>query len=146
MIRTLRAVVAVLLLGAAVLPSVAVEVHRVQDVDWVSGGVGTDEREEMVRALPDHNLKLLTAAEKSGAFLSAVQTVVRNAGGRAVLETSLDGPWLLSRLPPGRYELVATYGGRSQTRGFTVPATGRREIFLYWAAPEVEMLPKAVAP
>jgi hypothetical protein len=146
MIRTLRAVVAVLLLGAAVMPSVAVEVHRVQDVDWVSGGVGTEEREEMVRALPDHNLKLLTAAEKSGVFLSAVQIVVRDASGRAVLETSLDGPWLLSRLTPGRYELVATHGGRSQTRGFTVPATGRREIFLYWAVPEVEMLPKGVAP
>ena len=143
--RTLRAVLAALVLGAAVLPSVAVEVRRDRDVYWVSGGVGIDEREEMIMALPDHNLKVLTAADKSGAFLSAVQVVVRDAAGRTVLETSLDGPWLLARLPPGRYELVATYDGRSQTPTFTVPASGRREIFLYWAAPGVETLPKGVA-
>jgi hypothetical protein len=145
MMRTLRAVLGALVLGAAVLPSVAVEVRRDRDVYWVSGGVGIDEREEMVMALPDHNLKVLTAADKSGAFLSAVQVVVRDAAGRTALETSLDGPWLLARLPPGRYELVATYDGRSQTRTFTVPASGRREIFLYWAAPGVETRPKGVA-
>jgi hypothetical protein len=136
--------VAWLLLATAVLPSVALEVQRAQDAYWVSGGVSADERDEMVLALPDHNLKVLTAAEKSGAFLAAAQVVVRDAGGRTVFETSLDGPWLLARLPPGRYELVATVGGKSQTRTFTVPASGRREIFLYWAAPEVETLPKGV--
>ena len=140
MMRTL----AWLLLATAVLPAVALEVQRAQDAYWVSGGVSADERDEMVVALPDHNLKVLTAAERSGAFLAAAQVVVRDAAGRTVFETSLDGPWLLGRLPPGRYELVATVGGKSQTRTFTVPASGRREIFLYWAAPDVGTLPKGV--
>jgi hypothetical protein len=135
-------IVACLLLAGAVLPSVALEVQRVQDVYWVSGGVSADERDEMVMALPDHNLKVLTAAEGSGAFLAAAQVVVRDAGGRTLFETSLDGPWLLARLPPGSYQLVATLAGKSQTRTFTVPARGRREIFLYWAAPGVETLPR----
>jgi hypothetical protein len=146
MMRILRALAVALLLGAAVRPSVALEVHRDRDVYWVSGAVGTDEQGEMIMALPDHNLKVVTAAEKSGAFLAAVQVVLRDAGGWAVLETSLDGPWLFARLPPGRYELIATYVGRSQTRSFTVPATGRREIVLYWAAPDLETLPKGLAP
>jgi len=137
-------IVAWLLLATAVLPSAALEVERAQDAYWVSGGVSADERDEMIMALPDHNLKVLTAAEKSGAFLAAAQVVLRDAGGRTVLETSLDGPLLLARLPPGRYELVATVGGKSQTRTFAVPASGRREIFLYWAAPDVETLPKGV--
>jgi Carboxypeptidase regulatory-like domain len=135
-------ILAWLLLVAAVLPSVALEVRRAQDAYWVSGGVSADERDEMIMALPDHNLKVLTAAEKSGAFLAGAQVVVRDAGGRTVFETSLDGPWLLARLPPGNYQLIATLGGKSQTRTFTVPAGGRREIFLYWAAPEVETLPR----
>ena len=137
-------IVAWLLLATAALPAVALEVQRAQDAYWVSGGVSADERDEMVMVLPDYNLKVLTAAEKSGAFLAAAQVVVRDAAGRTVFETSLDGPWLLARLPPGRYELVATVGGKSQTRTFTVPTSGRREIFLYWAAPEVETLPKGV--
>jgi hypothetical protein len=141
--RTLRAALAALVVAwAVVAPSAALEVRRAQDVQWVSGGVGADEREEMIMTLPDHNLKLLTAAEASGAFLAAAQVVVRDAGGRVVFETSLDGPWLFARLPPGRYTLAATWGGRSQSRSFTVPATGRREVFLYWAAPEVELLPQ----
>jgi hypothetical protein len=113
-------------------------------VSWVSGGVSADERDEMILALPDHNLKVLTAAEKSGAFLAGAQVVVRDAGGRTVFETTLEGPWLLARLPPGNYQLIATLGGKSQTRAFTAPAGGRREIFLYWAAPEVETLPRGV--
>ena len=97
----------------------------------------------MIMALPDHNLKVLTAAEKSGAFLAGAQVVVRDAGGRPVFETTLDGPWLLARLPPGNYQLIATLGGKSQTRTFTVPASGRREIFLYWAAPRSRRCPRA---
>lgn len=146
MTRIFSAVAAALLAGAAVLPAVAVEVHRDRDVYWVSGGVGADERDEMVMALPDHNLKVLTAAEKSGAFLSSVEVVVRDAGGRPVFTTSLDGPWLLAKLPPGDYALVATYAGRPEIRTFTVPATGRREIFLYWSAPGIETLPRGAAP
>jgi len=144
-LRTSAAVVALLLLAAAAPSSMAVEVRRAGDAYWVSGGIGAEERDDMIMALPDHNLKLLTAAERSGGYLAAVQVLVREAGGRTVFETSLDGPWLLARLPPGRYELVATYGGRSQTRSFTVPASGRREIFLYWVAPDVEMLPRGGA-
>jgi hypothetical protein len=142
MLPILRAALAALLFATGTLPSAALEVRRTQDVQWVSGGVGADERAEMIMALPDHNLKLLTAAEASGAFIAAAQVVVREPGGRVVFETPLDGPWLFARLPPGRYELTATWGGRSQSRSVTVPATGRREVFLYWAAPGVESLPK----
>ena len=142
--RLLHTLLAALLAGGAVLSAAALEVRRDGGAQWVSGGVGTDEREEMVMALPDHNLKVLTAAEGSGAFLAAVRVVVRAAGGWTVFETTLEGPWLLARLPPGRYDLVATWGGRSQARSFTIPPTGRRELFLYWTAPDVETLPKGV--
>ena len=119
----------------------ALDVRRAGDAYWVSGGVGADERDEMVLTLPDYNLKILTAAEQSGAFLSAVEATVRDAQGRIVLETSLDGPWLLARLQPGRYEVTATRDGKSQTRSVTIPPVGRRELFLYWPAPGIETLP-----
>jgi hypothetical protein len=68
--------------------------------------------------------------------------VVRDAAGRVVFETELAGPFLLARLAPGKYELQATYGGKAQKRTLTIPASGRRELFLYWAVPDVETLPK----
>jgi hypothetical protein len=116
----------------------AVEVSAAGDARWISGGVSQEERLDMLMLLPDYNLRVLTAAEKSGEYLADARVVVRDATGGVVLETVLDGPFLLANLPPGKYELRATYGGKSQVRTITIPASGRREVFLYWAVPDGE--------
>ncbi|HLB15758.1 MAG TPA: hypothetical protein VJM14_12570 [Burkholderiales bacterium] len=131
---------------AAAGPVYALEVRGGDDARWVSGGIGEDERVDMLMLLPDYNLRVLTAAEKSGAYLAGAEVVVRDAAGRVVFETELAGPFLLARLAPGKYELQTTYGGKAQTRTFTIPASGRRELFLYWAVPDVETLPKGATP
>lgn len=127
---------------AAAAPASALEVRGSEDARWVSGGIGEGERIDMLMLLPDYNLRVLTAAEKSGAYLAGAEVVVRDAAGRVVLETELAGPFLLARLAPGKYELQASYGGKAQTRTFTISTSGRRELFLYWAVPDVETLPK----
>ena len=139
-----RNALATLFVAGVALSAAALEVKTNDDVCWVSGGIGAEERDEMIMALPDYNFRLLVAAEKSGAYLAAVRVVVRDARGRTILDAPLEGPWLLSRLPPGRYEVTATYAGKPQTRSLVIPADGRREVFLYWAAPDVETLPKGV--
>ena len=131
---------------AATGPVFALEVRGGEDARWVSGGIGEDERVDMLMLLPDYNLRVLTAAEKSGAYLAGAEVVVRDATGRAVLEAELAGPFLLARLAPGKYEMQATYGGKAQTRTFTIAASGRRELFLYWVVQDVETLPKGATP
>jgi hypothetical protein len=120
----------------------ALEVRGGEDARWVGGGIGESERVDMLMLLPGFNLRVLTVAEKSGAYLAGAEVVVRDATGRVVLETELAGPLLLARLAPGKYEVQATYGGKAQTRTVTIPASGRRELFLYWVVPDVEMLPR----
>jgi hypothetical protein len=133
---------ACLLLAAGVTtaagPAPALDVSAAGDARWVSGGVSQEERLDMLMLLPEYNLRVLTAAEKSGEYLAAAQVVVRDATGRVVLETVLDGPFLLADLLPGKYELRATYAGKSHVRALTIPASGRREVFLYWAVPDGE--------
>jgi hypothetical protein len=107
---------------------------------YVSGGIGAGERDEMLLVLPDFNLKVITAAQGSGAFLAGVTLVVLDARGGKVLETTLDGPWLMGRLEPGRYELQATHGGATQKRMTTLPAKGHRVEHFYWSAPGAETL------
>jgi hypothetical protein len=123
-------------------PVLAIEVQRAGDARWVTGGVGEGERVDMLMLLPDYNLRILTVAEKSGAYLADAEVVVWDAGGRVVLETVLDGPMLLAYLPPGKYEIRATYAGKTHVRSVAVPSTGRRDLVLYWAVPGVETLPK----
>jgi hypothetical protein len=107
---------------------------------YVSGGIGAGERDEMLLVLPDFNLKVITAAQGSGAFLSGVALVVLDARGGKVLETTLDGPWLMGRLAPGRYELLATHSGTTQKRMTTVPDKGHRVEHFYWSTPGAETL------
>jgi hypothetical protein len=123
-------------------PLGALEVRGGDDARWVSGGIGEGERIDMLMLLPDYNLRVLTAAAKSGAYLAGAEVAVRDAAGRVVFETELAGPFLLARLAPGKYELQATYGGKMQTHAFTIPTSGRRDLFLYWAVQDVETLPK----
>ncbi|HKC44064.1 MAG TPA: carboxypeptidase regulatory-like domain-containing protein [Burkholderiales bacterium] len=128
---------AVALIGAALSgPAPAVEVRRIDGVPLVTGGVGSDEVDEMTLALPDYNLKVTAAARRSGAFLADVALEVRDARGVRVLSVTLEGPILLTRLPAGTYELRLTYRAKTQTRSVSVPPQGRRETVFYWDVPE----------
>jgi len=124
-------VVLIAVLAAAV--ALAQPRVRTQDgVSWISGGISGDERGELILMLPSHNLKLIMAAERSGAYLTDVELVVVDARGAKVLDTRLEGPWFLAQLPAGRYELLLTHNGVTQKRTVTIPATGRRDGYFYW--------------
>jgi hypothetical protein len=105
---------------------------------WVSGGITGDERGELILLLPDYNLRVVTAAAGSGAYLSDATLVIRDAQGTALVETRLDGPWFLGRLPPGRYDVALGFGGATQKRTLTVPPAGRREAYFYWTGVPVD--------
>ena len=79
-------------------------------VPYRSGGASMDEFAEMNRLAGDYNMKLVLAAKGSGAYLADVDVTVRSLPGRqVVLETRTEGPLLLAALPPGRYEVSASY-------------------------------------
>lgn len=95
-----------------------------------SGGTDVDEFAELNRQAADYQLKLILAAKHSGAYLADVDVVVRALPSREiVLEHRSEGPLVLAQLPPGRYEVTATYGQvlpgapNRLTRTVTVPAS-----------------------
>lgn len=106
---------------------------RAADVPHMSGGVGSDGREEIAAAEKDHNLKIV-AAEKTGDYLSDVKVVIESAKKERMLDTTMEGPILLAKLPPGTYTVRATFDGETQTRTVTVPAQGLRTLDFRWAA------------
>jgi hypothetical protein len=106
---------------------------RAADVPHMSGGVGFDGREEIQAAEKDHNLKVV-AAEKTGDYLSDVKVVIESAKKERMLDTTMEGPILLAKLPPGTYTVRATFDGETQTRIVTVPAQGLRTLDFRWAA------------
>jgi hypothetical protein len=109
---------------------------------FVSGGVTQDERDALSALRSRYALEVVTAARGSGAYLAGVHVTVIGENGRKLLDTALDGPWLLVDLAPGRYTVDATLGGQAQSRTVTIPAGGRREAYFYFDV-EAEVVPRA---
>jgi hypothetical protein len=124
-----------LLVATAVVVLTFATETRAADVPHVSGGIGFEGREEMQAAEKDHNLKVV-AAEKNGDYLAEVKVVIESAKKERMLDTTMDGPILLAKLPPGTYTVRATFDGETQTRTVTVPAQGLRPVDFRWTAKE----------
>jgi hypothetical protein len=132
--RTAAIAILCALLAAAPVVVRASDVECWGDALYASGGVGVEEREDLLLKVPDANLRVTTAEQGSGAFLAGVQLEIVDDCGVTRLETILDGPIFLAKLKPGRYQLRLTHGGRLQTRLVSVPARGQRSEFFYWRA------------
>ena len=116
--------------------------------EWISGGVGTSEREEMLAPPRRHRLWLTTAARRSGAYLSGAQVRIVDLASRiTVLAITMDGPWLLATLPDGRYEVQADWRPTDEApaqsaRGVTrLTGVATRRLVLYFDDPLESALP-----
>lgn len=108
---------------------------------WVTGGIGSDEAAIMQAQRLAHDLAILTAAKKSGAFLADAHVSVTDAAGKPVFDGDMDGPWLVMDLPPGQYTVEVTAAGQTQRRTTELrPPHGRRELFFYFDA-DADVLP-----
>ena len=101
------------------------------DVPYVSGGVGADDREELLAKESEYNLKVIVAAT-SGAYLADVQIVIDSAKNGRVLDATMEGPILLARLAPGTYTIKATSDAQPQTKSVTVAGQGLRTVDFRW--------------
>jgi hypothetical protein len=106
-------------------------VNKSGSVSYVSGGVGTESLDQLSAMARDFNLKLVFALN-SGEFLSDVRVVINDATGKMVLNTLSDGPWFLTKLPAGNYQVVATLAGKAERRQIDVAATTLRTIDFRW--------------
>jgi hypothetical protein len=101
------------------------------DVAYISGGAGADEREELAAREREYNLKIVVA-EKSGDYLADVQVGIESAGKGRMLDTVMEGPILLAKLPPGTYRVTAMAGRDRLTQTVNIPPQGLREVVLRW--------------
>lgn len=105
-----------LALGAS--PSLA-QVPAVQSqngISYITGGIGSDESEALKGAMKDYPLALIFARPQEGgaAYLSDVWVAIQDGRGKPVLNATAEGPYLLVKLPPGRYTVSAETGGEKQ--------------------------------
>lgn len=132
-----RSLVAMMLGIAALIPVPAAgyeEVSRTAGgVSYVSGGVGTNSIDRLTALAGDFNLKLVFALN-TGAYVSDVRVTITDPTGNILLDTMSDGPWLLTRLPPGNYQVVASFAGSSARREVAVGSARLSTVDFRWAS------------
>jgi hypothetical protein len=106
-----------LMLGGAVAQAAAAlpPVHKSGQVEYMSGGIGTDEAAAVEHAGKQWPLTLEFAVKdrQRADFVADVKVVVRDAKGHAALQATAGGPFLLAGLAPGHYAVAATFGGKT---------------------------------
>lgn len=101
------------------------------NVPYLTGGVGQEELAQLTEQATGYNVKILFA-DHDGAFITGIKATIRAPGGRPLLQVASGGPLLLAKLPPGNYEIEATYQGVSQVRRLSIGSKGRSETTLRW--------------
>lgn len=87
------------------------------DIAYISGGIGEDEAKAMKAESKNWPL-LIEFSEYSisqDLWVAQVYLKILDSKGKTILETTVDGPMFLGRLPPGNYELFATYEGETKS-------------------------------
>lgn len=94
---------------------------------WVSGGVGESAREELMEEYDDYNLKLEFAVA-DGNYLADVAVNITTLDGTPVLRAFSTGPWLMTKLPAGRYEVSVNGFEKTFVQQVDVPSAGMETV------------------
>lgn len=109
------------------------------DLAWVSGGIGESQAKAFEHASTRYPLTLefIVKPEAKGAkaeFTAAVPVTVTGAHGKALLSATSQGPFMLLKLPHGRYTVIAEHRGRKIERHVVVGQGHHRVVFEWTAA------------
>lgn len=99
-------------------------------VEYLSGGVGLDERKALEERAGEYPLKLVFALS-SGQYLANVDVTILDSQGNEVLRAVSNGPWFYADLPSGSYQVSAVYKGETRTYNVSVDG-GQKTVILSW--------------
>jgi hypothetical protein len=110
------------------------DVHSAGNVEYMSGGIGSDESTAMLEQSHQWPLTLQFAAQTSGHadWMADVDVSVTDAQGRSVLHATSDGPLMLVRLAPGNYTVRASANGKVIERHVRVAAGHPAKAVFVW--------------
>lgn len=106
-------------------------VQMYQDIPYVSGGVGLDERTRLEEIGKDRNLKL-SFALSTGEYLGKTEVRIQDSSRAIVLEAISQGPMLFATLPAGKYTVQATAGGEVRQQDVRLQSGRQMWLRFYW--------------
>jgi hypothetical protein len=107
------------------------QIQQQGGVSFVSGGVGQDESQALRSAASEWPLSLRFTA-RSGEYLADVHVTITDTHGTNVLDATSRGPYMLVKVPPGRYSIHVSHADISKTSAVTVAASHTARATFTW--------------
>ena len=79
-------------------------------------------------------LELAQTSTPRAEYISDVPVTISDESGKIVLDTVAEGPFLLVKLPPGKYSLDATYQSIKLYRQLNIQKGQHEKLTLIWPA------------
>ncbi len=107
------------------------KVNTQNGVSFITGGIGLDSQAHLKAREQEFNLKLVFTLVE-GNYVADVGVTIKDAAGKNVVQLVANGPFLMARLPAGKYAVNAVYDGKMQTRQVEVRDGRLRTEYLRW--------------
>mgnify|MGYP000992334735 CR=1 FL=1 len=110
------------------------EVRMSDGIEFLTGGIGSDESAAIKKVQEKWPLTLLFAISSGGHAIYAADVAARitNLDGKLVFHTRSDGPFLLVRLAPGKYIVEAKNAGITASRNFEIVNSKSTSVKMIW--------------
>jgi hypothetical protein len=109
--------------------------HRQGDVSYLSGGIGINESDAIKHVAKAYPLELefVLKAKPKAEYLANIKVQIENAHDKTMLKTT-SGPFLLAKLPAGKYMISANRDGKVIHRQVEVAASGHQRVVFEWVS------------
>jgi len=107
--------------------------HAQGPVSYISGGVSEDEAQAMRAASANYPLTLELAAPSGGPkdeYIAGAKVDILDRQGNPVLNTTIEGPFLLVRLPAGTYTVAVAWNGAVKSKTVAIDGDKRQHVML----------------
>jgi hypothetical protein len=108
------------------------QVQQQGSVSYTSGGVGLDESKALQREQSHWPLSLRFTGPTAD-YLSGVHVRIVDGKNAELLNTEAMGPYMLVKLPPGKYTVFAKYKDQEQKHAVSVEGPGKSKSAFHWS-------------
>lgn len=108
--------------------------HRQGEVSYLSGGIGLRESDAIKHAAKTYPLELefVLKAKPKAEYVANVKVRIKDARDKTVLKATAGGPFLLAKLPAGKYTVSANRDGKVMHRQLEIAANGHQRVVFEW--------------
>jgi hypothetical protein len=109
--------------------------HKQGEVSYLSGGIGLNESDAIKHVAKAYPLELefVLKAKPKAEYVANVKVQIKNARDMTMLKTTT-GPFLLAKLPAGKYTISANRDGKVMHRQVEIAASGHRRVVFEWTS------------